>query len=111
MRTLGSVWPGSGYEFCQLESDACVGANRGETRAAAGRSAAMSRHFLAWDIERQIELEHIQPGKPTQNAHVEGSYGRLREECLARCRGASSTTNNGRTAVWDIEQPKSLLQR
>ncbi len=42
-----------------------------------------SRHFLAWCVERKIELVHIQPGKPTQNAHVESFHGRLREECLA----------------------------
>jgi putative transposase len=41
-----------------------------------------SRHFLAWCIERKIELIHIQPGKPTQNAQVESFHGRLREECL-----------------------------
>jgi len=41
-----------------------------------------SRHFLAWCMERQIELVHIQPGKPTQNAQVESFHGRLREECL-----------------------------
>lgn len=41
-----------------------------------------SRHFLAWSIERQIDLVHIQPGKPTQNARVESFHGRLREECL-----------------------------
>jgi putative transposase len=41
-----------------------------------------SRHFLAWCIERKIELVHIQPGKPTQNAHVESFHGRLREESL-----------------------------
>jgi putative transposase len=41
-----------------------------------------SRHFLAWCVERHIELIHIQPGKPTQNAHVESFHGRLREECL-----------------------------
>jgi len=41
-----------------------------------------SRHFLAWCVERQIELIHIQPGKPTQNPHVESFHGRLREECL-----------------------------
>jgi transposase InsO family protein len=41
-----------------------------------------SRHFLAWALEWKIELRHIQPGKPTQNAHVESFHGRLREECL-----------------------------
>jgi putative transposase len=41
-----------------------------------------SRHFLAWCVERQIELVHIQPGKPTQNARIESFQGRLREECL-----------------------------
>ena len=42
-----------------------------------------SRHFLAWCMERRIELVHIQPGKPTQNARIESFHGRLREECLA----------------------------
>jgi putative transposase len=41
-----------------------------------------SRHFLAWSVEWKIELRHIQPGKPTQNAHMESFHGRLREECL-----------------------------
>ena len=41
-----------------------------------------SRHFLAWCVERRIELVHIQPGKPRQNAQVESFNGRLREECL-----------------------------
>jgi putative transposase len=41
-----------------------------------------SRHFLAWCVERKIELLHIQPGKPTQNARVESFHGRLRDECL-----------------------------
>jgi putative transposase len=41
-----------------------------------------SRHFLAWSVERKIDIVHIQPGKPTQNAHVESFNGRLREECL-----------------------------
>jgi putative transposase len=41
-----------------------------------------SRHFLAWCVERQIELGHIQPGKPTQNGYVESFHGRMREECL-----------------------------
>ena len=44
--------------------------------------AFTSRHFLAWCVERGIELIHIQPGKPTQNARVESFHGRLREEYL-----------------------------
>jgi putative transposase len=41
-----------------------------------------SRHFLAWCNERQIELRHIQPGRPMQNGHVESFTGKLRDECL-----------------------------
>jgi putative transposase len=41
-----------------------------------------SRHFLAWSIEQRIELAHIQPGKPTQNAKAESFQGRLRDEFL-----------------------------
>jgi putative transposase len=41
-----------------------------------------SRHFLAWCIERRIEIRHIQPGKPTQNGRVESFHGKLRDECL-----------------------------
>jgi putative transposase len=41
-----------------------------------------SRHFLAWCIERQIELVHIQPGRPMQNGRVESFHGKLRDECL-----------------------------
>jgi putative transposase len=71
----------------QSESDASVGGNRGRAWAARGDSLRQwpeltSRHFLAWCVERQIELIHIQPGKPTQNAYVESFHGRLREECL-----------------------------
>jgi putative transposase len=41
-----------------------------------------SRHFLAWALDRKIDLIHIQPGKPTQNGYVESFNGKLREECL-----------------------------
>ena len=41
-----------------------------------------SRAYLAWSLERRIELVHIRPGKPIENAHVESFNGRLRVECL-----------------------------
>jgi putative transposase len=41
-----------------------------------------SRHFLAWSIANKVDLIHIQPGKPIQNAHVGSFNGRLRDECL-----------------------------
>ena len=41
-----------------------------------------SRAYLAWALNQQIELVHIRPGKPIENAHVESFNGRLREECL-----------------------------
>src|SRR5487761_1747110 len=41
-----------------------------------------SRHFLAWNLERKINLIHVQPGRPTQNGYVESFNGKLREECL-----------------------------
>jgi len=41
-----------------------------------------SRHFLGWCEERKIQLIHIEPGRPMQNAHVESFNGRLRDECL-----------------------------
>lgn len=45
-------------------------------------SELTSRHFLSWGIDQRIELVHIQPGKPVQNAQVESFHGRLRDECL-----------------------------
>jgi putative transposase len=41
-----------------------------------------SRRMLGWAEDRKVTLIHIQPGKPTQNAHVESFHGRLRDECL-----------------------------
>ncbi|MGB6979008.1 MAG: integrase core domain-containing protein, partial [Candidatus Acidiferrales bacterium] len=41
-----------------------------------------SRHFLAWCIERKIELLHIRPGRPMENGRVESFHGKLRDECL-----------------------------
>ena len=41
-----------------------------------------SIHFHAWCQEHGISLEHIEPGKPFQNAFAESFNGRFRDECL-----------------------------
>lgn len=35
-----------------------------------------SRRYLAWCIDRRIRAVHIQPGKPTQNGHVESFHSK-----------------------------------
>ncbi len=41
-----------------------------------------SKDFLDWAYRSQIEIEYIQPGKPTQNAFIESFNSRIRAECL-----------------------------
>jgi len=64
-------------------------------------------------VERQIELVHIQPGKPTQNAHVESFHGRLREECLALSWFQNLFDARRKVAAWrreyNEERPHSSL--
>jgi len=62
-----------------------------------------SRHFLAWCIEEKIELVHIQPGKPTQNAHIESFHGRLREECLRVSWFQNLFDARRKISLWRIE--------
>jgi len=41
-----------------------------------------SRPFLAWCVERKIQLVHIEPGRPMQNGRAESLQGKFRDECL-----------------------------
>ena len=72
-----------------------------------------SRHFLAWCVERQIELVHIQPGKPTQNGRVESFNGRMREECLNLSWFQNLFDARRKIAAWrkeyNEERPQSSL--
>ena len=72
-----------------------------------------SRHFLAWCVERGIELVHIQPDKPTHNAHVESFHGRLRDECLNVSWFENLWDARRKVAAWRVqyneERPHSAL--
>ena len=72
-----------------------------------------SRHFLAWCIENKIELVHIQPGRPTQNAHVKSFHGKLREECLRVSRFQNLFDARQKIALWrrdyNEQRPHSSL--
>lgn len=72
-----------------------------------------SRHFLAWCAERKIELVHIEPGKPVQNAHVESFHGKLRDECLNASWFANLFDARRKIAAWrqeyNEERPHSSL--
>jgi putative transposase len=41
-----------------------------------------SRAMLQWAATKSVDLQFIQPGKPTQNANVESLNGRVRDELL-----------------------------
>ena len=41
-----------------------------------------SVHFMQWAAQQNIEVQHIEPGKPVQNVFIESFNGRLRDECL-----------------------------
>ena len=72
-----------------------------------------SRHFLAWAIERKIELVHIEPGRPVQNAHVESFHGKLRDECLNASWFGNLFEARRKIAAWkeeyNEERPHSAL--
>ena len=44
----------------------------------------ISNALDAWAAAHGVKLDFIQPGKPTQNAHVESFNGKFRDECLAQ---------------------------
>ena len=72
-----------------------------------------SRHFLAWFIERRIDLVHIQPGRPMQNGHVESFTGKLRDECLNASWFRNLFDARRKIAAWqneyNCERPHSSL--
>jgi len=44
----------------------------------------VSTDVQRWAQDRGIQWHYIEPGKPTQNSHIESFNGKLRDECLNR---------------------------
>ena len=42
----------------------------------------ISHALKSWAANNQVHLEFIEPGRPTQNAHIESFNGTLRAECI-----------------------------
>jgi len=71
------------------------------------------RLLAGWSEERQVRLEFIEPGKPSQNAFIESFNGRLREECLNANWFLSLGDARRKIAAWrkdyNEERPHSSL--
>jgi putative transposase len=52
------------------------------SRPARSHPEFISKALDAWAFENGVKLHFIQPGKPTQNGHVESFNGKFRDECL-----------------------------
>jgi putative transposase len=73
-------------------------------------SVAMDR----WAFQHGVRLDFIQPGKPTQNAHVESFNGHFRDECLAQSHFPTLARARVEIELWradyNCERPHSSLR-
>lgn len=57
----------------------------------------------AWAAQHGVKLDFIQPGKPTQNAHVESFNGHFRDECLAQARFPTLARARVEIEMWRVD--------
>lgn len=72
-----------------------------------------SHAILKWSLEKQVNWDYIQPGKPYQNGTIESFNGKLRDECLnehlfSSLRDAESIIEKWRIE-YNEERPHSSL--
>ena len=67
-----------------------------------------------WAFLHGVKLDFIQPGKPTQNGHVESFNGRFRDECLAQAHFPTLARARAEIELWRVEynceRPHSSLR-
>lgn len=73
----------------------------------------ISTIFDRWAFQHGVALQFIQPGKPSQNAHVESFNGRFRDECLAQAHFPTLARASAEIELWPVdyktERPHSAL--
>lgn len=67
-----------------------------------------------WAFHHGVKIDFIQPGKPTQNGHVESFNGRFRDECLAQAHFPTLARARVEIELWreqyNCERPHSALR-
>jgi len=70
--------------------------------------------FHQWAIQRNIQVEHIRPGKPMENSYIESFNGKLRDECLNENWFLSMRNAKEKVEYWrrfyNEERPHSSLE-
>lgn len=73
----------------------------------------ISMTLQSWSDAHSVKLDFIQPGKPTQNAHIESFNGRFRDECLSQARFPTLARARAEIELWRVdyntERPHSAL--
>jgi putative transposase len=73
-------------------------------------STAMDR----WAFQHGVRLDFIQPGKPTQNGHVESFNGHFRDECLAQAHYPTLARARAEIELWrddyNCQRPHSSIR-
>jgi len=73
----------------------------------------ISRALDKWAFEHRVTLHFIQPGKPTQNGHVESFNGHFRDECLSQSHFPTLARARVEIELWRIDyntkRPHSAL--
>lgn len=73
------------------------------------------RALDAWAYAHGVTLDFIEPGKPTQNAHIESFNGRFRDECLDLHWFGSLAYARAIIGAWkedyNTQRPHSALQQ
>lgn len=59
-----------------------------------------SNAVLSWTHREGIDWRYIEPGKPTQNSHIESFNGKIRDECLNEHWFATLTEAKALIEIW-----------